>query len=100
MFSVKCQEPIYSKTTIFDAHLFINDKAIVGSTVTIGTQQKTFRKCGNEIPENDFNCSYSLSRSNSQTYSMWVGVRYRIDISLVTAVHNINIRGRVIFKWI
>ena len=93
-------EPIYSKTPIFDAHLFFNDKAIVGSTVTIGTQQKTFRKCGNEIPENDFNCSYSLSRSNSQTYSMWVGVRYRIDISMVTAVHNVNIHGRVILKRI
>ena len=89
---------IYSKTQIFDVHLFFNNKVIEGSTVTIGTQQKTLRKCGNVIPENDFNCSYSLSRSNSQTYSMWVGVRYRIDISMVTAVHNVNIHGRVILK--
>ena len=83
---------------MFDAHLFIYDKAIVGSTVRIGKQQKTFRKCGNEILENDFNCSYSLSRSNSQTYSMWVGVRFRINIAMVTAVYNVNIHGRVILK--
>ena len=48
-----CHEPIYSKTPIIDAHLFIYDKAIVGSTVRIGKQQKTFRKCGNEILENE-----------------------------------------------